>query len=299
MQEEKHYYHCATKGFEDSILFSSNDSFIAGMNRVGLCRLLCPDIIIISFVLMDNHVHFILHGTNNECKVFMSQFKRLTEIWLHHNDSNEKTKQWEIGCWQIQNREKLMEKICYVLRNPLAAGMRILPTNYAWGSGPLMFSCGLNDINRQGMCMIHGQLAEIGKISEYQRRKMFGTKLNIPENWMVNSDNLIWPGSYVAYKYAENIFGSIQNFMFELNKKNEDSINQEMYGAQISLHDNDVLRIARSASEDIFGLSDINILSIDQRLDLIRYLRKRYGTDIKQLGRLLHIKSVDLQQIFH
>ena len=58
-----HYYHCATKGFDHSILFADVREFIAGMNRIGIClAMLRTDhpVIIIAFCLMDNHVHFIL-----------------------------------------------------------------------------------------------------------------------------------------------------------------------------------------------------------------------------------------------
>ncbi len=37
MKDKAHYYHCATKGFEHSILFSDPREFIAAMNRIAIC----------------------------------------------------------------------------------------------------------------------------------------------------------------------------------------------------------------------------------------------------------------------
>lgn len=78
---EKHFYHFATKGLEDDILFGSVEGFIAGMNRIALC--LCRLgkehlVIVICFCLMDNHVHFILYGTEEDCILFMENYKQGT-----------------------------------------------------------------------------------------------------------------------------------------------------------------------------------------------------------------------------
>ena len=287
--EGRHYYHAASKGLEADVLFSSEEQFKAGMNRVGFCRLSVPQVMVIAFVLMDNHVHFILYGSYEDCMRFMAQYRRLTEIWLTHNCPSEGSKPWDYDCWLIPNREKLQEKICYVLRNPLAAGMGVLPTSYRWGSGPLMFS---------GKLQAWGKFNRIGETTEYMRRKMFGTKLEIPADWMSTDDNMLWPGSYVDYRRAEAAFGGTAGFMYELNRKNEDVINQEMYGNEISLPDTDVMAILEKRSESEFGITDLSLLSVPQRLDLCRLVRKSHGINLKQLGRILHIRQLDLKKIW-
>jgi len=263
------------------------------MNRTALCLLSAHEVLIIAFVLMDNHVHFILYGTEKDCMCFMALYKKYTGIYLAVNKLG-KLENFECGCWLITNKEKLIEKISYVLRNPLAAGMGILPTSYPWGSGTLMFAGTSADAAGLG-----NTFHTIGATSAYARRKMFGTRLDIPENWLVNDEGMIWPGSYVEYRRAESSFGSIVNFMYELNKKNEDIVNQEMYGNKISLNDFEVMKILKAVSMDQNGIGDISVLSIEQRLDLIREMRRTHGTDIKQLGRLLHLKHNDLKLIWN
>ena len=288
--EKKHFYHAATKGLDSRVIFTSTEQFIAGMNRVALCKLSVPGVIVIAFVLMDNHVHFILHGTYADCMRFMAQYKKLTQMWLSNNSPDSKIDFWEYNCWPIPNKEKLTEKICYVLRNPLAAGMGVLPTSYLWGSGPLMFSGGATSI--------WGKLSPIGELSVYQLRKTFGTKLPVPSDWLKTEDGLIWPGCYVNFKHAEQAFGSIVNFMFEQNHKNEDLINQEMYGSDISLPDSDIIAILSERSDEEFGIADLSLLTPSQRIELCRLVRKSHGTDIKQLGRVLHIKLQDINKIW-
>ena len=288
--EDRHYYHAATKGLEADVLFSSREQFESGMNRVAFCRLSSPGVIIIAFVLMDNHIHFVLYGTYSDCMDFINQYKRLTEIWLAHRCPQQKDKKWDYDCWMIRNKESLQDKICYVLRNPLVAGMGMLPTNYLWGSGPLMFA----GESRQ----VWGDIHPIGITSEYQRRKLFGTKMEIPQEWMVTEKGMIWPGSYVEYKRAELAFDGITGFMYGLNSNNEDLINQEMYASEISLHDSDVISILSSRAEEEMGVSDLSVLTIPQKLDLCRIAIKSHGVNLKQLGRILHISYSDLRKIW-
>lgn len=296
---ESHYYHCATKGLETELLFTSRRQLIAGMNRIAICSLSFPQVVIIAFVLMDNHIHIILHGTKEDCSRFMETYKRLTEIWLNNYAPTEKGKEWDYGCWMIPNREKLAEKICYVLRNPLAAGIPIHPSCYLWGSGPLMFSgkdIGIRTENGffGGM---YGTLSPVGEMSVYQQRKLFNTKNSIPGDWLINDEGLIWPGSYVAFKRAELAFDKLQDFMFQLNKKNEESINYEMNGDEITLRDRDLMNILSHAAKETFHEDDFNLLSIKDRLELGRIVRRSHSIDIKQLSRLLHIRQKDLQLI--
>lgn len=287
----EHYFHCASKGLEDDVLFRTLEQFVAGMNRVAVCfasaRRSFP-VIIIAFCLMDNHVHFILYGTKENCLKFLEQYRRLTEMWLHYHDCSSKGKKWDFGCWLIPNKEKLMEKICYVLRNPTAAGMGIHPCQYRWGSGQLMYSDrGLVETYKTAM----------SEFSLTKQRRMFNTKELLPAEWSVMPDGLIWPGCYVDFKRAEGAFGNVWGFMYEMNKRNEEAINAEMYGNEISLPDKDVLQMIVREASAVYGESNPDMLTGKQRLELCRILRRSHNLDVKQMCRLLHLKVSEIKQI--
>ena len=107
----KHYYHYATKGLEDDYLFGSITAFVAAMNRIAICySKVCEtsSIIIIGFSLMDNHVY----GNEDDCDSFMALYKRLTGIWLtNHPEEGRPGKEWDIGHWQIKDKDSLLEKL--------------------------------------------------------------------------------------------------------------------------------------------------------------------------------------------
>ena len=292
MDNTPHYFHCATKGFQHSILFADVREFIAGMNRVAICfaraRLDFP-VIIIAFCLMDNHVHFILYGTRDDCLKFMALYHRLTMMWqTRHRQGTPIQENWEYDAWQIHDEEDLKEKIAYVFRNPTVAGLPVLPTHYLWSSAPLVFA---------DASLVMGR--SLGKMSSYELRNVFETRIDLPGDWVLKPDGLIWPGCFTDYKRVERLFGQPSQLMYALNQKKEAKINEELNRKSLSLPDQDVLQMAKDAARRHYNSTDLETLDLTQRVVLCTELYKRSGVNLKQLGRIFHIAPDTLKTIFH
>lgn len=291
MKDKAHYYHCATKGFEHSILFSDPREFIAAMNRIAICVARAGQefpVVVIAFCLMDNHVHFILHGTRENCLKWMALFHRLTMVWqTKHRTGSPVQETWKYDAWLLSDKEDVKEKIAYVLRNPMAAGQAFLPTTYRWSSAGLVFS---DDTTVSGK--------PIGELSTYERRKLFETRVELPGDWILMPDGMIWPGSYTNYHQVERLFGQPASFLFALNQKVEPKVNEEMQRSSLSLPDQDVLRMALEEAGQRFGATEIEALDLSQRVVLCSTLVKRSGITIKQLGRVFHIPPGDMKKLF-
>lgn len=64
------YWHFYTDGKSVEFFFPDDDSFRAGMELTS--RLSAEfEVLILAFVLMDTHIHFILYGDLSECQRFM------------------------------------------------------------------------------------------------------------------------------------------------------------------------------------------------------------------------------------
>mgnify|MGYP002621559810 FL=1 len=291
MDHASHFYHCATKGFQRSILFADANEFIAGMNRIAICSArACKafPVIVIAFCLMDNHVHFILHGTRENCLRWMALFHRLTMVWQgHHRNGNPVSEPWEYDAWQIFGEEDLKEKIAYVLRNPMLAGQACLPTNYRWSSGPLVFG---------GEPVAKGR--PIGSMSGYECRKAFDTRIALPGEWLMMPDGLIWPGCYTNYQHVERLFGSPAGFMFAMNQKVEAKVNQELLKGQLSLPDQDIRSMAMEMAKKQYDTEKLETLDLEQRIVLSGQLVKKPGVNLKQIARVIGIDYGELKRLF-
>jgi REP element-mobilizing transposase RayT len=61
VQKTMGYFHVYTKGLEDALVFRDREDFVAGMNLVAVVCF-SVNVRLLAFVLMSNHVHFVVKG---------------------------------------------------------------------------------------------------------------------------------------------------------------------------------------------------------------------------------------------
>ena len=215
-------------------------------------------------------------------------------MWVARNRESALSERIETGHWPIAFN-KLAEKIIYVLRNPVAAGMKVSPWGYRWSSGMLMF-------NEAQLAMANSAL-----ISDFSARailKYFSTTLAMPKEWRVSKSSdkedsyMIWPGCYTDYDIAEKQFQSIGRFMFDLNNSNIDKeVEEELVAGSFSVPDGDVRVRAAELCLELFRKERITLCSAQERLAVARILKSEMGCNSKQLARVLHLDSKDLSKL--
>ena len=76
----KNCWHFYTAGDSVDVIFHDDNEFLDGMNRI-LPVVACYDVLILAFVLMDTHVHFVLYGDFDSC----NRFKNPVSAGLPYN----------------------------------------------------------------------------------------------------------------------------------------------------------------------------------------------------------------------
>ena len=117
-------WHFCTDGNSVDTMFYDEQDFIDGMNRIyPVSR--SSGVVILAFVLMDTHIHFILYGAYDDCNAFIHEYVRRTSMHLaHRHNFARKLRNLSISCQNIGTDSYLRTAICYVLRNPVAAGLK-------------------------------------------------------------------------------------------------------------------------------------------------------------------------------
>lgn len=276
---EKHYWHICTEGLTREIIFWSEEDFIFGMNGVPVYSVHF-DVKIMTFCLMDNHVHFITHGSETGCRSFIRNYKKRLSCLTDLRTAGTFLK-------QIDDTDYLLKAIGYVLRNPVGAGLKVLPTTYPWGSGPLYF----NDARK-----VFGTPASA--ISTTQRQKLIRSHLTLPEGCIITPEGMVDPGGYVDYHTVEKLFGHPGKFLYHISRR--DDMEMELTGnilRKISYTDVELLASVNDICMQEFQRNDPAGLSIENRFRLAGILRKRYGLGPKQLGRLTNVNPDILREM--
>lgn len=281
----KAYYHYSSKGFTKEILFENDAEFIAGMNRIAVCVAICKEkgipIVLLAFCLMDNHFHFIFYGEKDNCDYFVDNYKKLTAMWVAKHRGRPLADTFTTGSFSI-HPAKVGEKIAYLFRNPVAAGLRTTPQGYRWSSASIMFS---------NIKQILLGARMISDLSYRESRKLFSSHPSLPEDWIVQADGVIWPGCYTDYKAAETHFPSVRSYMFELNNfKVDNEIDAEEVKQFYSLPDSEVRFRAVQTCMEYYQKERISMCSLEERVSVAKILRRELRCNDKQLARVLRIK---------
>lgn len=126
-QAEGPFWHLYTDGTKMQDIFWSEEEFKLGMIALAVCAILSPDVELVTFELMSNHIHLILRGSKAGCIELFSRFslrlKRLCRQWGRTLDRNV----FEPQILEIESLRALRNEIIYVNRNAYVANYRYTP----------------------------------------------------------------------------------------------------------------------------------------------------------------------------
>lgn len=277
----KRCWHFSTDGNAVDVMFYDEQDFTDAMNRIYVV-LKKYNVIILAFVLMDTHIHFILYGELEECRRFIHEFVARTSrhISIRHGETN-KLDKVPISCQTIDSDRYLKNCICYVVKNPPVAGLPYMAWNYPWSSGPLYFRLGRHWTMMPDLTTISSDELTVRK-----RRSVLKTRLDI-DGCPALFDGMVLPSEFVAVDVVEKIFKTTRSYNYFLCMSKEDDV--ESHAGSISRLSVPIQEMRQNKNElcrSMFGTSSIKSLSMQQRLRLARALRRKYNSSIKQITRL-------------
>ena len=274
----KGYYHVSSHGLERNDIFKSREDFIQGMNDVAIC-VLGYDVLILCFCLMSNHFHFLLYGTLEECRRFSEEYKRRCGIRMRNSGDVKGLKDVEVRLDRIDDLRYLENVIGYILRNPMAAGIKVLPYLYPWSSASLYFN---------PQIIIGGEV--LNEMSERKRFRILKSRTSVPDNYMVDSNGMILPSCYVDYAAVEKIFRHPARLLAALARNVENDVEIFLGVAdEVSMTDQEILSQMKELIWVEFHRDSISQLSMEQRVRLCRLLKLNFKAGVKQIARVTHI----------
>ena len=191
----KGYYLVTTEHLKKGLWFRDNEDYKVGMNYVAIASFVCG-VTVLAFVLMSNHVHFVLYCTEEEARNFINEFKadcsRFIALKYGVRDLLRRNR---VDIQRISPDDESFERaVAYTQMNPPAANICLIPADYPWGTGGSFFK----------VCTVKGK--RLGEMSRHAIYKLLHTKRALPAEWIVGEDGYIRPESYVPVKLVESIF---------------------------------------------------------------------------------------------
>ena len=273
----KKYYLVTTNHLAEGLWFRDESDFVAGMNFVAI-QALASKVTVLAFILMSNHVHFVLYGKWKDVRAFIDGLKGRYSKYLHNKyGSFEFLRRNGVKIEEVSSLNEGLEKaVAYTQMNSVAANICLQPTQYQWGTGPIFFSAS----KRSG--------TRLGDLSKRARNRLFHSRdVDLPSEWLVGEEGYILPESYVDVQFVESLYRTPKrmNWFLVNSSKAKKRIeasedNTPAFGDQV------VLAALQDLVRSLFRKQRFADLAPSEKTECLRQLRFRFSANVHQIARV-------------
>ncbi len=270
------FYHICSSGTYNSLMFRSDSDFITWMNDLLVCATK-HDIDIYAFCLMNNHFHFLVRGNYQNARKFAQLYlQRRIRLIRKKYCEIKYASDIDLSIKVINNLEYLRGVCGYILRNPMSAGMNVIPTAYPWSSANLYFK-------KPDSYVQERQLSSLGI---RRQRELFYTKELLPQDLFIDNNDMIYPAQYVKVTELEQLFLNPRQFSFYLSKNNDVEFETDSgILKSVKFRDDELFQSLEEISKRRFD-SEYKNLSVEKRCLATIEMAKKFRVTTTRASRI-------------
>lgn len=284
-ETEMNYYLISTDHLSDGIWFRDDEDFTIGMNHVAVLAS-HKTVFILCFVLMSNHVHFVIGCDNRKQALeFVTQFKNIySRYYGTKYQVTEFLRRNKVDIRLLPIEEEALEKaIAYVLMNPVAANICTHAALYPWGSG----SCYFRD------APVTGQPIRI--LSRRKQCALLKSNVKVEQNYCISPSGYILPESYICIPFVEKIFRTAGRLNFFLNNSSKAKARFEADSNLVpSFRDQLIASAIGDICHTLFHKRYFDECNNREKARMAYELQRRFSADPKQIARVLGCNLKDI-----
>lgn len=271
------FYFVSTSHLDVRIWFKDDEDFKAGMNCVAIL-VARTGVRVIAFILMSNHVHFLLECSRKEAEDFINGFKKQYSFYYSKKYGvKELLRRNSVDIQQVGLAPESLERVvAYINMNSVAARICLHSTGYRWGTGRVFF----NADRPRG--------TRIGDLSLRAQRRLLHSTVKLPEDWLVGEDGYILPESFVCVGFVEALFRNPARMNYFLNTSSKAKMVRENNGP--SFRDQIIAGAIVDMCQTLFRKNSVASLQREEKKELILQLQRRFGADLNQICRVTEIE---------
>ena len=280
------FWFVTTDHLTKKIWFRDEEDFKMGMNLVAVLAV-ALDVDVLSFILMSNHVHFVLCCSKAKAHQFIKEFKKRHSQYMNKKYGvKELLRRVHVQVDPVSGADESLEwVIAYTNMNSVAAGICLAPTGYTWGTGDTFFKAKPAKGRR------------IGTYSERARVALLHSTQPMPPHLLVGDDGYILPDSYVDVERVQNLYHTPKRMNYFLVNSSKAKRRLDAKDNAPNFRDQVILPAIGDLCQSLFQKSSLEALTQDELAELLKQLRYRFSSHANQLARVTGIpyqKVVDL-----
>ena len=273
---------------EHGLWFREDEDFKVAMNYVAIQAACYSEVVVLAFVLMSNHVHFVLRGRRDEVVASVTQFKQRYALYYRRKYGiKEFLRRNELDIQQIPTEDEAVERtIAYVQMNCVAANICSHPSQYPWGTGNTFFNTN-KSVGKK-----------LGEYSARARGRLMHSDCNkLPDRWRL-FDGYILPVEYVDVKYVETLFRSPKRFNYFMNNSSKARKRIETADDHFpAFRDQTILVSIPDLCRSLFQKNSFKNLQESEQVEFVRQIRFRFSADANQIARVCGIPYTEAARL--
>lgn len=278
------FYLLSSSHLETRLWFGDDEDFIVAMNYVAIAAYKLS-VNAIAFILMSNHVHFLLECEADKAATFIDSFKEMYSLYRRRRYGDKEFLRGNTVDIQevTPENESLERAIAYIQCNSVAARICVHPTGYPWGTGSVFFNASLP------------QGKQASSFTGRKLSRLLRSKQEINPEWLIGENGYILPHSYVAVPFVESLFRSPGRYQYFLDNSSKARKVREQLAPTFS--DQLILTASLNLCHSLFRTNSIEDLSPVQTAELLIQLHRRFTSDSAQLARVTGISYKEVVRI--
>ena len=283
------YWHVYTPGDLTEIIFTSPEDFTFGMNLMAVCLALFPHLRIVTFTLMNNHIHIILAGSREDSLSFLALYRKRLKRFLAGQGRYPDLSAFVPDAYEIPDLQALRNEIVYVNRNGYVVQPEHTPYSYPWSAGVFYFNPLLAGVPR----------IPLSSLSQPEQRKLYhGRLIELPGHYKV-SGKMIDPSSFCSIQEGEAYYRNAHQYLRLLSRNQEtgSGIARRLADAAY-LTDEEMFGVARTLAGQEYGVRSLTTLPPEAKNALARKLHFDYKAAPRQIKRILKMDPAVLEALF-
>lgn len=276
-------WHLYTNGKDAAIIFASDDDFRFGINALCFVSIQFPDIRILAFELMNNHIHAVLAGELNRIEEFFNKYR----IKLLRGLPETTPSSFKMSLKPLTDLRAARNVIVYTERNGYVANSRYTPFTYPWGVARFYFNPLLKPEDTLASWKVDA------------RRRMFrGRNPELSDDTqMINGH--VSPKSFCDIELGESLFRDAHHYFMTISKSVESYAEVAVgIGDDSFMTEEELYSAATRRCMEIYGASKISSLTKDRKITIARYLHYDLKAKNSQIRMILGLTQSEIDAIF-
>ena len=269
------FWFVTTDHLTNKIWFRDDEDFKMGMNLVAILAV-ALSVDVLAFILISNHVHFVLCCSNEKAHQFIEAFKKRHSQYMNKKYGlKELLRRVRVKVEPVSGADESLEwVIAYTNMNSVAAGICLASTGYPWGTGDTFFKAKSAKGRR------------IGTLSDRARAALLHSTQPMPPHFLVGEDGYILPDSYVNVEMVQTLFRTPRRMNYFLQNSSKAKRRLASNDAAPSFRDQIVLSAIGDLCQSLFQKPSLAALTPEEQAELLEQLRYRFSSNANQLSRV-------------